>query len=152
MKGTELEERQINVENATPRGENAGQSRGKGRRSRGQGRGKGRGRGGKIENLEEAAERSKLTLFVGNLPYNVVDTHLVDIFSDFELEKAHIVRRFDGASRGFGFVTLKSEEAQAQALEKLAEVYCDDRRLIIRAALVDEPHKPQAHDVKIETH
>jgi RNA recognition motif-containing protein len=90
-------------------------------------------------------------LFVGNLPFNVIDQDLLNIFADFKVETAHVVRMFNGASRGFGFVTLSSEAEQQKALNGLPEVLCDGRKLIIRPALSDEGRKNEkAHEVVIK--
>ncbi len=135
LKDTELEGRVINVERAVPRDENAP------RRARGSGRGgRGSARGGR-RHEPPTGEPSKTTVFVGNLPFNAVDEDLKNIFEAFAVEKSHIVRRFNGASRGFGFVTLKSEQEQTRLLAELSDVWCDDRKLIIRQALSDEARK-----------
>jgi len=149
LKESELEGRNINVERAVPRDEQAPR-RGRGA-ARGSFGGRGRGRGARRSEAP-TGEPSKTTLFVGNLPFNVIDQDLYNIFSSYKVEKAHVVRRFNGASRGFGFVTLASEEEQENALKNLSEVWCDDRKLIVRQALSDDAHKSSdKHDVIIKT-
>lgn len=135
LKDTEIEGRLLNVEQATPRDENAP------RRSRGRGRGRG-GRGGargaRTRREAPTGEPSKTVVFVGNLPYNVVDQDLVNIFDDYKVETARVIRIFNGASRGFGFVTFASEDEHKKAVERMSEVWCDDRKLIVRAAISEE--------------
>lgn len=151
LKDTELNGRKVNVERATPRDESAP------RRGRGRGRGtRGRGRGTRVRRTPITGEPSKTTLFVGNLPFNVIDQDLYNIFQTFKVESAHVVRQFNGASRGFGFVTLSSDEEQQNALKNLSEVWCDDRKLVIRPALSDEGRKggdkqQQQHEVVIKS-
>lgn len=141
MKESEIKGRQINVESAVPRDDSAPKTRTK------RGRGRGRGRGTRTRrSLPDGVEPSKTTIFVGNLPFNVVDEDLYNIFDEYKVEKAHVVRRFNGASRGFGFVTFASTEEQAKALENMEEVWCDERKLVIRAALSDQARKPAQSD------
>lgn len=89
---------------------------------------------------------STTTVFVGNLPFSVVDQDLYNIFEAHHVVKAYVVRRsYNGASRGFGFVTF-SEADQKKVLESMTQVICDDRELIIRAAYAD-PSKKEGEEV-----
>ena len=151
FKDVELEGRQLNVEKVVPR---EGDSP---RRDGARGRGRGR-RGGRFGNRNRRSgpptgEPSKTVVFVGNMPFNVIDQDLLNIFADFKVENAHVVRRFDGASRGFGFVTLANEEEQARALQKLSNVYIDERKLTVRPALsTDGPKNGETqHDIIIKS-
>lgn len=157
LKDAELEGRKINVEKAVPvserppRPEGAAGSGGEGGNLRGRGRGGRRGRGALRRREPPTGEPSSTVIFVGNLPFNAVDDDLRNIFEGFQVRDAHVVRRFDGASRGFAFVTVESEE-QKKALEALSEVYCDDRRLIVRPALSRDEHKSEVHhDIVIKS-
>jgi len=143
LKETELEGRPINVEQATQIS-----SESRPRRSRGRGRGVRGGsfRGRRTRREPPTGEPSKNVLFVGNLPFNVIDDDLVNIFAKFTLDSARVIRRYDGASRGFGFVTLATEDQQKKALESLADVWCDDRKLVIRPAISEE-HKAKPEEV-----
>ncbi len=60
-------------------------------------------------------------LFVGNLRFTVGDHELRQAFEAAgAVVRAEIVRdRFDGRSRGFGFVEMASEEGAAAALREL---------------------------------
>lgn len=75
------------------------------------------------------------------MPFNVVDQDLVNIFADYKIEKAQVARRFDGGSRGFGFVTFSSEDEQKKALDAMSEVWCDERKLVIRPAVSENPDR-----------
>lgn len=136
LKDSELEGRIINVELATPRDPNAP------RRTATRGRRGAAFRGRRQTRPKEpyTGELSKTTLFVGNLPFNVIDQDLLNIFAQFTVTRAHVVRQFNGASRGFGFVSLENETEQEVALEKLKDVWCDDRKLVIRRAISDEAY------------
>jgi len=55
-------------------------------------------------------------LYVGNLSYNVTDSELQELFSEFgTVESAAVIQdRMTGRSKGFGFVEMSSD-AEAQA-------------------------------------
>src|SRR5690242_1799820 len=60
-------------------------------------------------------------LFVGNLPYDVDDAQLSEIFSRAgTVTSAHVVTdKFSGQSRGYGFVEMSSDAEAAQAVSML---------------------------------
>ncbi len=60
-------------------------------------------------------------LFVGNLPYDVDDAQLSEIFSQAgTVTSAHVVTdKFSGQSRGYGFVEMSSDAEAAQAVAML---------------------------------
>ena len=63
----------------------------------------------------------KVRLFVGNLSFSLGDGDLREAFAEIgAVERAEIVRdRFDGRSRGFGFVEMKNEDEAAVALRAM---------------------------------
>jgi RNA recognition motif-containing protein len=60
-------------------------------------------------------------LFVGNLPYDVDDAQLSEVFSQAgTVTSAHVVTdKFSGQSRGYGFVEMSSDAEAAQAVTLL---------------------------------
>lgn len=60
-------------------------------------------------------------IFVGNLSFSLGDADLREAFAEVGVvDRAEIVRdRFDGRSRGFGFVEMRSEEDAAVAVRAL---------------------------------
>ena len=62
-----------------------------------------------------------MRLFVGNLSFSLGDNDLREAFAEAgEVERAEIVRdRFDGRSRGFGFVEMRTEEDAAVAMRAM---------------------------------
>ena len=60
-------------------------------------------------------------LFVGNLPYDVDDAQLSEIFSQAgTVTSAHVVTdKFSGQSRGYGFVEMSSDAEAASAVTML---------------------------------
>ena len=62
-----------------------------------------------------------IRLFVGNLSFSLGDGDLREAFAEIgTVERAEIVRdRFDGRSRGFGFVEMRNETEAAVAVRAM---------------------------------
>lgn len=74
------------------------------------------------------------TLYVGNLPWSVSDSDLMDAFSEFHVVSARTASdRETGRSRGFGFVEIPKEFAAA-AIEKLNGAEWGGRSLVVNEA------------------
>ena len=59
-----------------------------------------------------------MKLYVGNLPYNISDDQLRDMFAKFGVpDSARVITdRDSGQSKGFGFVEFSDDEQARQAL------------------------------------
>ena len=59
-----------------------------------------------------------MKLYVGNLPYNISDDQLRDMFAKYGVpESARVITDRDtGQSKGFGFVEFQDDEMAKQAL------------------------------------
>lgn len=138
LKGHEFDGRAMNVELVTPQPPR--EDKGPIRRGRG-GRG---GRGG-ARRSANASDRpttiSKTVIYIGNLPFSASEDDLKTIFTGYNVTNAHIVRRPNGTSKGYGFVYVASESDQTRALTDLVNVECDDRPLHIKAAHSEEPYE-----------
>jgi len=75
-------------------------------------------------------------LYVGNLPYSVVDSNLIDHFSQAgSVVDAKVVNdRETGRSRGFGFVEMGSAEEAQKAIEMFNGKDMDGRNLVVNEA------------------
>ncbi|MEC7838913.1 MAG: RNA-binding protein [Chlamydiota bacterium] len=64
---------------------------------------------------------SNTKLFVANIPFSLEDDGLREVFETVgDVVEVKIVKdRYTGRSRGFGFVTMATPEATAEAKEKL---------------------------------
>ena len=51
------------------------------------------------------------------------------------MKEAHVVRRRNGRSKGYGFVELTNEEDQRRALQTLDKIEIEGREVIIKAAM-----------------
>lgn len=81
-------------------------------------------------------------LYVGNLPYTATDDDLTQLFqSAGQVERVRVVHdRETGRSRGFGFVSMSSENDAATAIGQFNEVEFKGRRLSVKKA---EPRAPR---------
>ena len=75
-------------------------------------------------------------LFVGSLSWDTSEEALRDFFSQVgEVEEVAIITdRATGRSKGFGFVTMKSEEDAAKAIEELNGKELDGRSIVVNKA------------------
>lgn len=77
------------------------------------------------------------TVYVGNLPYDVSqqDVHgLFESTASVAPMRVHLPVGPDGRARGFGFVTVGSEQHATSAVEKLADFMFRGRRLVVNLA------------------
>jgi RNA recognition motif-containing protein len=75
-------------------------------------------------------------LYVGNLTYNVNDSDLEQLFSQFgTVRSAQVIQdRETGRSKGFGFVEMDSDAQAQAAIQALHDQEHDGRRLTVNEA------------------
>ncbi len=75
-------------------------------------------------------------LFVGNLSWDVRDEQLKELFSEVGTveEAVVIIDRMKNRSKGFGFVTMSSEEEKEAAIEQLNGKEVDGRPINVSEA------------------
>ena len=74
-----------------------------------------------------------MKLYVGNLPWSIGDQELEDLFSDYSVVSAKVIKdRNTDRSRGFGFVELES--GGEEAIEALNESEVEGRHLKVNEA------------------
>jgi RNA recognition motif-containing protein len=80
-------------------------------------------------------------LFVGNLSYNTTEGTLMDLFSQAGAvsEVAIVLDRATNRSRGFGFVTMSSNEDAAKAITMYDGKDVDGRQIIVNEAKPPTP-------------
>lgn len=80
-------------------------------------------------------------LYVGNLSYNTTSASLQAAFARVAaVEEAAVVQdRETGRSRGFGFVTMATEEGAAAAIQQLDGSSLDDRNIKVNEANPPRP-------------
>ncbi len=81
-------------------------------------------------------------LFVGNLSWNLTSDDLRQLFAEFgTVEDAVVLTdKFSGRSKGFGFVTMSTDEEAQAAIEGLNEKEVDGRNIVVNVA---QPPKPR---------
>jgi len=126
------------------------------RRRRFRGGFRGGRRGGTSPSKQQSPQRapSQTVLFVANLPFTVDDPKLSEIFKGLKIKSAHVVRKKNGRSKGFGFVEFEDEADQQAALQAVDKKMVEERELIVKVALTEnkndssDSHAELKEDVK----
>jgi RNA recognition motif-containing protein len=84
-------------------------------------------------------------LFVGNLPYSTTGAQLRDWFAQAgTVETADVImERESGRSKGFGFVTMSSDEEAQTAISMFNGKEQDGRALVVNVARPKEDRPPR---------
>lgn len=83
-------------------------------------------------------------LFVGSLPFRLTEEELQEVFSQFGqvAEVKIVIDKMTGRSRGFGFVTMSTEEEAQAAVDAAAQgMEIDGRALIVNVARPQAPRE-----------
>jgi RNA recognition motif-containing protein len=88
-----------------------------------------------VKFTERRTEMAK-KLYVGNLAYGVTEEDLTTNFGTVgECISANIVRdQYSGASRGFGFVEMATEEEAQEAIKRLNDLELQGRKIVVQEA------------------
>ena len=83
-------------------------------------------------------------VYVGNLPFTIVQKDLVEAFEKFgEIEEAIVISdKFSGRSKGFGFVTFVNDADADKAVAEMNEKELSGRALKVNEAQPRE-ERPQ---------
>ncbi|MBW4889462.1 RNA-binding protein [Mucilaginibacter sp. HMF5004] len=77
-----------------------------------------------------------MNIFIGNLPYKIEESELMELFADYgEVTSLKIIiDRETGRSKGFGFAEMSDKESALKAIEDLnaAEIY--GRNIVVKEA------------------
>ncbi len=87
-------------------------------------------------------------LFVGNLSWKLTSEDLRQIFSEFGTVEDAIVltEKFSGRSKGFGFVTMSTDEEAQAAIEGLHEKDVEGRPMVVNVAQPPRPREERRFD------
>lgn len=87
-----------------------------------------------------------MNIYVGNLPYDITDEELKDLFKPFGgVDSATVIKdKFSGESRGFGFVELSVKEEADRAIEQMNGQDFKGRKLIVNEARPREARPPRS--------
>ena len=77
-----------------------------------------------------------MNIYVGNLSYEVRDSQLQDLFTQFgSVSSAKVIMdRNSGRSKGFGFVEMEDEAAGQKAIDELNGTDFDGRKIVVNVA------------------
>ncbi len=77
-----------------------------------------------------------MKLFIGNLPYNITESEILELFSEYgEVINANLVLdRFSGRSKGFAFVEMATRSEGHRAMETLNKKEYKHRELVCNEA------------------
>ena len=84
-------------------------------------------------------------IFVGNLSWNLTSDDLREIFGEFgTVEEATVLTdKFSGRSKGFGFVTMSTEEEAQAAINGLNGKNVDGRDIVANIAQPPKERRPE---------
>ena len=85
-----------------------------------------------------------MKLYIGNLPWSVNEESFKKMFAEHNPEEASlIVDKFNGRSKGFGFVTIADEAVAKKVLEEFNGKEVDGRELKVSEAkpMEDRPKR-----------
>jgi RNA recognition motif-containing protein len=77
-----------------------------------------------------------MNIYVGNLNYKVNENDLENLFSEFgAVSSANIISdKFNGRSKGFGFVTMEIDEEANKAISELNGTDFQGRDMVVNEA------------------
>jgi len=132
------------------KGENEGKKEEGERRRRPRPRRPRRDSPGEKRATNEEKEESKTTLFVANLPFSLDDDGFAKVVTDhgLKLKAAHVVKKRNGRSKGYGFIEFDAEEDQKKALEALNKKSVENRELSVKVALTEVHREGEVEEKK----
>lgn len=77
-----------------------------------------------------------MNIYVGNLPYNVTEEELREVFSEFgEVSSVNVITdKYSGQSKGFGFVEMEKNSEAEEAIKALNESSLKGRNIKVNQA------------------
>jgi cold-inducible RNA-binding protein len=87
-------------------------------------------------------------VFVGNLPFSIDDNKLNEVFAQCgEIKEAVVIKnKFNGRSKGFGFVTFANDEDAKKAISEFNGKEVDGRALSVNEARPMEQSERRSDD------
>jgi len=87
----------------------------------------------------------KMNIYVGNLDYRVNENDLEDLFQEYGTVSSSkiITDKYNGRSKGFGFITMESNDEANKAISELNGTSYEDRDIVVNEA---RPRKTNYND------
>ena len=84
-------------------------------------------------------------LFVGNLPFNLTQDKLKELFSGYGSlgETVVVTNKFSGRSKGFGFVAVEDDSEADKAISEMDGKEVEGRKITVNEARPFDPDKPR---------
>ena len=104
--------------------------------------------GAKVEQANGAAPaaavENEIKAFIGGLAWAVTDEQLKEEFEKYGIVGANVtVNRYNGRSRGFGFVSFETEEGRQKAVDELHDKEVWGRQITVAPAKPRDPNAPR---------
>jgi RNA recognition motif-containing protein len=82
-----------------------------------------------------------MNIYVGNLDYRVNENDLTEVFEEYgKVDSSMIITdKFNGRSKGFGFVTMEDRNEAKKAIDNLDGSTFENRKIVVNEA---KPKKP----------
>lgn len=77
-----------------------------------------------------------MNIYVGNLDFKVDENDLKNLFEEYGTVSSCkiIIDKFNGRSKGFGFITMEDQDEAGKALEELNGTQFKDREIVVNEA------------------
>jgi len=77
-----------------------------------------------------------MNIYVGNLDYKVNENDLDGIFKEYGTVSSSkiIIDKFNGRSKGFGFVTMENHDEATKAIQELNGATFENREIVVNEA------------------
>jgi RNA recognition motif-containing protein len=77
-----------------------------------------------------------MNIYVGNLNYEVNEKDLVEVFESYGTVSSSkiITDKYNGRSKGFGFVTMENEDEANKAIKELNGAAYEERDMVVNEA------------------
>lgn len=77
-----------------------------------------------------------MTIYIGNIPYSMKEQNLIEVFQEFgPVDSAKvIIDKKTNRSKGYGFVEMKSESDEQQAIDEMNGKDLGDRKVKVSRA------------------
>ena len=84
-----------------------------------------------------------MDIYVGQLPYNVNEVELKDLFSEFgEIASVNLIMdRFSGRSKGFGFIEMPNNSEADKAIKALNKTILKGREIKVNQVQQQKKNK-----------
>ena len=77
-----------------------------------------------------------MNIYVGNLNYEVNENDLIEVFESYGTVSSSkiITDKYNGRSKGFGFVTMENEDEANNAIKELNGAAYEERDMVVNEA------------------